>query len=113
MHRIQTEVYMDSRPVLQVTVSYRIYQEIKIQKDRCGLEQYAKPEGRNGAWKHGWVDSCWQKSSECSVKSLEAGVRTALRGAKTPGLLVEGREGGAAGPSDWADAQRRLTVRTV
>ena len=54
-----------------------------------------------------------EKQRECSVKSLEVGVRTALQGAERPGLLVEAREGRAAGPSDWADAQRRLTVRTV
>lgn len=53
--------------LLLITISYRIYQEIKILKDRCGLEQYAKPEGRNGAWKHGWVDSCWLKSSESAA----------------------------------------------
>lgn len=53
--------------LLLITISYRIYQEIKIQKDRCGLEQHAKPAGRNGAWKHGWVDSCWQKSRKSAA----------------------------------------------
>lgn len=54
-----------------------------------------------------------EKQQECSIRGLEVGVRKALQGAEMPDFLVEGREGGAAGPSDWAETQRRLTVRTV
>ena len=54
-----------------------------------------------------------EKQQECSIRGLEVGVRKVLQGAEMPDFLVEGREGGAAGPSDWAETQRRLTVRTV
>ena len=46
-----------------------------------------------------------EKQKEHSIRGLEVGVRQALQGAAMPGFPVEGREGGAAGPSDRAETE--------
>lgn len=53
--------------------------------------------GNMGGWIH-----AGRKAVRVQRQKPGGWSESGLQGAEMPGLLVEGREGGAAGPSDWA-----------